>query len=105
MSVYNLQVLEVKNLSTNLQEFLQIIVDSTINNGSNLRSTFNCPSPLNTDTEVKETEAAKKKEKEEGRKERNRKEMGGLVNWRMLLTNWQVGRRTEIRKIGRGVER
>ena len=38
MSVYNLQVFEAKNLSTNL---LKIIVDSTINIVSNLRSTFN----------------------------------------------------------------
>ena len=46
MSVYNLQGFEAKNLSTNLQEFLKIIVDSTINIGSNLRSTFNCPPPF-----------------------------------------------------------
>ena len=39
MLVYNLQVFEAKNLSTNLQEFLKITVDSTMNIGSNLRST------------------------------------------------------------------
>ena len=49
MSVYNLQVFEAKNLSTNLQEFLKIIVDSTINIGSNLRSTFNWPPHPNDD--------------------------------------------------------
>ena len=44
MSVYNLQgFVDKKKLSTNLQEFPEIIVNSTMNIGSNLRSTEDCP--------------------------------------------------------------
>ena len=41
----SLQGFEDKNLSTNLQEFLEIIVNSTMNIGSNLRSTLDWPPP------------------------------------------------------------
>ena len=34
-----------KHLSTNLQFFIKLTVDSTLNIGSNLQSTFNCPPP------------------------------------------------------------
>ena len=43
LSVFNLQDLEAKILSTDLYEFLKIIVDSTINIRSNQQSTFTSP--------------------------------------------------------------
>jgi hypothetical protein len=43
MSFYSLQCFKAKNL--NLQEFQKIIVDFTINMGTNLRSIFDYPPP------------------------------------------------------------
>jgi hypothetical protein len=43
MSVYNLKGAEAKNISTNLQEFLKIIVDFTKNIQENLKSKRDSP--------------------------------------------------------------
>jgi hypothetical protein len=44
--VYNLQGFQAKYMFTNLQEFLKILVDSTLNIGLNLQSTKSLEPPL-----------------------------------------------------------